>query len=1019
MKIMRLLIGLTLGLTAVLIVLQVLQPTIGVDARTENVGDHVIISEVLYDLAGSDNQLEWVELYNPTSDTIDLGNYSLGNGGGDYTYSRVQLSGTLLPESCWIVGGPTSNITNDLPIIDQPIDFSPDFQNGGTDADGIALFNVQAISITSQTVPIDAVIYGTTNTHNLIDETGTANLPDVGTASIGKSNERTDVTGTWRVQTAPTPNNCSVLTTTVQPPPPLAAPGSVLISAVHFNGRASGDDDEGFRLTNVSTQPITLTNWVVVNGASRINLTDTLSPGQSIWAAKGAQAFDEQFGYLPDYQYGAILSSPVPTLTVSGSVPALADGDKLILREGTTNTIDVVIWGGTTTTDLQWNGPNVQRYSSGEIATSGQLLYRKLDEATDAIVPDTDRALDWANDRTDPVTGRKPQYPGWNLERFWQTAKVAGTATLTVAIAPDNAYRVISDLLGSAQQSIVMEMHAFDNIGLAGVITRTLGRGVGVTILLEGSPVGGLDDQEKWVCQQIEEAGGQCWFMITDSTNQVYARYNYLHVKLIVVDGHVVAIGSENLSPRSLPYDDFGDGTAGHRGVFLVTDAGGVVARALDVWQADFDPLHQRDLRRWSITDTKYGPPPPYFPPNFDVEVSGYSIRYPQPLKVTAPLTFEVLTSPESALRASDSLLGLIGQSGAGDSIDVEQLDEPPYWGASSSNPIDDPNLRLEALIAAASRGVKVRLLLDRYFDDPVSPTSNAATKHYVEALGAFSPTIAANFEVRLGDPAMYGVHNKMFLFDVDGRRIVHAGSLNGTETSSKANREVAVQVESAEAYDYLRAMFEYDWAFQPRGYFPVVTRNYVSPPDHLLVSKVFYLGSTSTVTGSEWVQVYNPTHITVTLSAYKLGDQAAPGPTGFTVDGMWLFPPGVLIGPGQVVNIATTGRGFYDKYGFPPQFAFFTSDVNVPLMTPDITYTANISFSLANAGDEVLLLGPVDQLIDGVAWGTGSLPGNVSCVAIDPSSYPLGNPSIKRDPLWKDSNDCNMDYVIDPSALP
>jgi len=57
--------------------------------------------------------------------------------------------------------------------------------------------------------------------------------------------------------------------------------------------------------------------------------------------------------------------------------------------------------------------------------------------------------------------------------------------------------------------------------------------------------------------------------------------------------------------------------------------------------------------------------------------------------------------------------------------------------------------------------------------------------------------------------------------------------------------------------------------------------QNYVAPPDHLLISKVFYLGSTSLVTGSEWVQIYNPTPITVSLSAYKLGDQAVPGSTG------------------------------------------------------------------------------------------------------------------------------------------
>jgi hypothetical protein len=346
----------------------------------------------------------------------------------------------------------------------------------------------------------------------------------------------------------------------------------------------------------------------------------------------------------------------------------------------------------------------------------------------------------------------------------------------------------------------------------------------------------------------------------------------------------------------------------------------------------------------------------------------------------------------------------------------VEQLDEPPHWGDSTSNPSADPNVRLEALIAAAGRGAKVRLLLDRYFDVPTATMSNAATVQYIESLRAISPTLHANLEARLGDPALFGLHNKMFLFNLGGQKIVHAGSLNGTETSNKVNREVALQVESGAAYDHLRAMFEYDWAFQPRALLPLVLNNYIAPPDHVLISKVFYLGSIGPITGSEWVQIYNPTAITVSLSAYKLGDQAAPGSTGFTVDGMWQFPPAAVITPGAMLNVATTAQGFFNKYGRYPDYVFFGAGAQ---MIPYLSYTPNISFSLANTGDEVLLLGATNQLVDGVAWGTGSLPGHVSCLAIDPNLYPLGNPSIARSPLWKDTDNCLTDFIVDSSALP
>ena len=120
------------------------------------------------------------------------------------------------------------------------------------------------------------------------------------------------------------------------------------------------------------------------------------------------------------------------------------------------------------------------------------------------------------------------------------------------------------------------------------------------------------------------------------AAENIHARYDYLHAKMIVIDDHVVAIGSENLSPRSLTYDNPADGTIGHRGVYLVTDASGIVSRSLEIWQADFDPINHRDLLRWSpnLTGT-YGPPPIGFTPNYSIEVSGYRIRYPQPLVVT------------------------------------------------------------------------------------------------------------------------------------------------------------------------------------------------------------------------------------------------------------------------------------------------------------------------------------------------------------------------------------------------
>ena len=169
----------------------------------------LVISEIYYNPPGADTGKEWVEIFNGTPAAIDLSGYSLANGGTSYTTSVVQLSGELVPGQCFVVGGPTTGEESANAIYDQSFDFDPDFQNSGDKADGIALFDVPATSLSGSSVPIDAVIYGGSNANNLLDETGEVNEPDIGKASTGSSAERTP-TG-WFAQPAPTPNDCSHL----------------------------------------------------------------------------------------------------------------------------------------------------------------------------------------------------------------------------------------------------------------------------------------------------------------------------------------------------------------------------------------------------------------------------------------------------------------------------------------------------------------------------------------------------------------------------------------------------------------------------------------------------------------------------------------------------------------------------------------------------------------------------------------------------------------------------------------
>jgi len=167
----------------------------------------LIITEVFYNGTGADDGFEWVKLYNGTSAAIDLSGYSIGYAGAGYSVGKYALSGTVAPGGCFVAGGVASDASNGSPVYNLAQDFDPDIQNSGAVADAVGLFHNAASAITDASVPIDAVIYGTTNSGGLVDETGTAGNVDVGNAPATNSIRRLG-DGTWEFNPAPTPNLC-------------------------------------------------------------------------------------------------------------------------------------------------------------------------------------------------------------------------------------------------------------------------------------------------------------------------------------------------------------------------------------------------------------------------------------------------------------------------------------------------------------------------------------------------------------------------------------------------------------------------------------------------------------------------------------------------------------------------------------------------------------------------------------------------------------------------------------------
>jgi hypothetical protein len=362
----------------------------------------------------------------------------------------------------------------------------------------------------------------------------------------------------------------------------------------------------------------------------------------------------------------------------------------------------------------------------------------------------------------------------------------------------------------------------------------------------------------------------------------------------------------------------------------------------------------------------------------------------------------EVIHAPETGLRYSDGLLGLVLQAGLGDEVLVEQMHEPLHWGSAAEDVPTHPNPRLEAYIQAARNGARVRVLLDRGLDAEGENTESAL--YILDIAGKEG----LDLEVRLGNPTGRGIHNKMVLVSVGGSRYVHVGSINGTETSSKVNRELALHVRSSGVYGYLEHVFEYDWTHSGGPYetwLPTLYREYIPVSDHVLISEVlFKLGGGAEF--GEWVELYNPTSHAADISAWRLGDAVHRD----DYERLHAFPAGTVLLPGASLVVARRAKD-YQALGYAdlpvPDFEWRDSND-----VPNLRRTAygEGDFKLGNAGDEVLLLDARLQVVDVLVYGSGSYPGVASFGDV---GMVYNGSSLERWPANRDSNDCARDFRV------
>ncbi|MCB0047879.1 MAG: hypothetical protein KDD92_20825 [Caldilineaceae bacterium] len=592
-------------------------------------------------------------------------------------------------------------------------------------------------------------------------------------------------------------------------------PARLIIAAAHIDSRVSYEPDEALLLWNIGYSPQPLAGWRLTAGTrhATFSLTSTLTldGGARIWCAAQADAFRLSFGEEPACVWAdAGDNQGARPVRLDGTLQFSNRGGMLQLANDAGEIVDTLLYGDEAAEAVGWQGAPMQPYDRGAIPQAGQVLTRKQDPRTFLPV-DTDRASDWSSDLADVAWGRRVRYPGW---RGW-TAETGGlpqagatAASITVAIGPEGLYATVADALIRAQSRLDLSIYTLEHPELTEALVAAAGRGVVVRVLLEGSPPGGISDLQKWCATRLAAAGADVRYLAprADAPTGLRPRFSYTHAKYVIIDGEFALVGTDNFNRDSMPVDS---AAGGRRGVYLLTDALPAVNALQAIFDGDWQPELFADLHPFAAEDERYGAPPADFVLPDPPEYITVDQAFRMPVTGSGPAQFMLVSAPENALRPDAGVMALIAQAGPGDEILLEQLYEHKFWGDGESNPIADPNPRLEAAIDAARRGATVRLLLDSFFDDADHPRSNRATVEYVRAVAAAE---GLDLDARAANPTGGGIHAKLVLVRVGDARWSAVGSLNGSEISHKLNREIILLTDMPAVHLRLEELFWHDW---------------------------------------------------------------------------------------------------------------------------------------------------------------------------------------------------------------
>ena len=746
----------------------------------------LLINEVMLHPSESEATNEWIELFNPTSESIDVESWVIADEKeadilqGDLDHGNG--SSSIPPGGYAIVTDKGTTIYDSYEIQDTVVRLSVD----DSTLCGYGLNNQQEklILMDPEGSCVDAVEWGD-------------DYEDVPGAPFGIPAEGNSLTRYQQVDTDdtvsdfyecddPTPGRENVLAIPVEEPGEGGteetvseetveeSSASVLITELYYDTHPN-INAEYVRLLNPMNISLDVSGWYVTDKPWKepddrpkiLFPEQTIMPPNTTWfLTKDASTFFWETAQLPSFEYAVDSLSDVPQLETFRSVSFSSTGGLVGFYSASNSLMDLIIYGETDEYVSGWEGP--------AIPSSGQGIILKRNHCNETWY-DTDSASDWSHHRIYQIG--QSDFP-------LRTISCSGEVSLFVS--PDASFAVIADELQKAQYSIDMNMYEFTNPFLYQELCDALKRNVTVRVFMEGSPIGGIDDREIYILKNLASQGAAIRFLVSDEKNQVKARYQFNHAKYLLIDNETVIVESCNWAKTGIPKDP----SYGNREWGIVVRNKEVTEIFLQVFQDDWDPLHTDSypLEEMNFTDypeflLDYYVPTGSYQPKFNAQTISGSFRI-------TPV-FSPDTSEQALLDAIDA---------ANSSIYIQQLYIYKDWG-------EIPSPLIEHLVNKSLEGIEVLVLLDYQVSFDKTITLLEETKEYLETSGIKVKFISSDWS------PFTTLHNKGMIID---NSTVLISSINWNEQSIRKNREAGLLITNQDVARYYASVFLSDWKLEP-----------------------------------------------------------------------------------------------------------------------------------------------------------------------------------------------------------